>query len=63
MARIQYQYYVAYVAQAKQGGIIFGNEAVWLDEPLTIDNMEDIRECIANRKGLTLITILNVIKI
>ena len=63
MAKKWYRYYVAYVAQAKQGGIIFGNESVWFDEPLTIDNMEDIRECIANRKGLTLITILNVIKI
>lgn len=63
MANIQYQYYVAYVAQAKNGGIVFGNESVWLNENLTIMHMDEIRECIAKRRGFNQITILNIIKL
>lgn len=43
---------------------IFGNEVLWLDsERLTEDDITEIKSCIAMKRNLTTVTILNVLRL
>lgn len=63
MAKNMKRYYVAFIGQSKDGGVVFGNDTIKIWEPLTAKSMEAIRDYIGIRKFLNQITILNLIEI
>ena len=63
MAKNMKRYYVAFIGQSEDGGVVFGNDTIKIFEPITAKSMEAIREYIGMRKLLKQITILNLIEI
>ena len=54
---------IAYIAQ-KEHEILLGNEILWFDGPgVGVDDIAELKECIAMRQGLKSITILNIVKL
>lgn len=63
MAKNMKRYYVAFIGQSEDGGVVFGNDTIKIFEPITAKSMEAIREYIGMRKFLKQITILNLMEI
>lgn len=63
MEKSMQRYYVAFIGQSKDGGVVFGNDTIKIWEPLTANSMEAIRDFVGIRNNLNQITILNLMKI
>ena len=63
-----YKYLVTFIGNeaAKRGvpSTIFGNEVLWLDsEAITEDDVTELKSCIAMKRNLTTVTILNILRL
>lgn len=59
----QHIYLISFIGTDKKGLTVFGNDTIWLDDNVKLEDIPEIKECIARKQGLVAVTVLNAMMI